>query len=107
MRRERQRVNTLKLVAVAALPSRCEGFIDCKEAGCSVNAVRLNTDCDESLYLHCYACKSLLLHDPRRGWNIKPTSREEIARRREDARERHAPQIGAGWQALQKMRKVA
>jgi hypothetical protein len=100
-------MSALRLVAVPALPVPHEGFIDCADAGCEVNAVRLSANCDKVLYLHCHACKALLMHDPRRGWHIKQTSREEIARRREDMRERHTPQIGAGWEALRRMRKVA
>jgi hypothetical protein len=100
-------MNNLKLVVVAALPIAQEGFIDCSAAGCDVNAVRLNTYCEEELYLNCVACRHLLLHDPRWGWSIKQNSREDIARQREEARERYAPQMGAGWEALRKMRKAA
>lgn len=97
----------LKLVAVPALPTPQEGFIDRGAFGCDVNAVRLNINCGEQLYLSCVACRAFLIHDLGDGWIIKETSREDIARQREDARERYAPQIGAVWEALRKMRKVA
>src|SRR5215813_11944234 len=97
----------LKLVAVPALPTPQEGFIDRGAFGCDVNAVRLNINCGEQLYLSCVACRAFLTHDLGDGWIIKETSREDIARQREDARERYAPQIGAVWEALRKMRKVA
>jgi len=100
-------VSRLRLVSVAALPTPRAGFIDCGAAGCEVNAVRLNTDRNERLYLHCFLCKDLLVHDPARGWRLKQGSREQIALQREEAREKYAPQIGAGWEALRKIRKVA
>jgi len=100
-------MNNLKLVAVSALPSPREGFMPCREAGCGVNGARLNTHCDELLFLNCPACRNLLIHNPRCGWSVKENSREEIARRREEARDKYTPQIGSGWQALQKMRRKA
>jgi hypothetical protein len=100
-------MSTFTLVAVPALPSPREGFIECGEAGCPVNGVRLNINCDELLFLNCYACRNLLIHNPRYGWSVKENSRAEIAQRQQEARERNTPQIGAGWRALQKMQKVA
>ncbi|HKA52228.1 MAG TPA: hypothetical protein VKJ47_01065 [Candidatus Binatia bacterium] len=100
-------MSKLTLVPVAALPTPREGFIDCADIGCAVNALRLSTDCDEQLYLHCFACRHLLTFDLLRGWRLKQNSRAEIARRREGAREQYAPQIGGGWQELKRMRKVA
>ena len=97
----------LVLVPGPALPLAREGFIDCNGIGCEINAIRLNIDCNEELFLSCYACRHLLMHVPSCGWKIKRNSREEIAQRREDAREQHAPRIGAGWEALRKMRKAA
>jgi hypothetical protein len=105
--RVKQQMSTLNLVAVPALPSPRVGFIECGDAWCPVNGVRLNTYCEELLFLNCVACRNLLIHDPRCGWGVRENSREEKARRRQEARERNAPQVGAGWKALQKMRKVA
>ena len=100
-------MSTLRLVTVDALPVSQAGFIDCADVGCEVSGVRLNTGRGEQLCLNCYACRNLLLHDPLRGWRLKLNSRADIAQRREEARERHAPQIGEGWEALRKMRRVA
>ena len=100
-------MSALNLIPVSALPTPQEGFINCGAFGCDVNAVRLSTLCEKRLYLNCYACRAFLIHDLRYGWIIKESSREDIARQREEARERYAPQIGAGWKALRKMRKVA
>jgi hypothetical protein len=100
-------VSAFKLIPVSALPNPQEGCIDCAVAGCDVNAIRLNTLCDKQLYLSCYACRAFLIHDLRDGWIIKESSREEIARSREAARERYAPQIGQPWRDLQKMRRKA
>ena len=98
---------TLKLVSVPTLPSPWAGFINCGDVGCETNAIRLNTFCEERLYLNCYACRAFLIHDLRDGWIIKESSREDIARQREEARERYALRIGAGWEALRKMRNAA
>jgi hypothetical protein len=100
-------VSALNLIPVSALPTLQAGFIDCGDVGCETNAIRLNTFCKERLYLNCYACRAFLIHDLRYGWIIKESSREDIARQREEARERYAPQMGAGWEALRKMRKAA
>src|SRR5262245_42013523 len=100
-------MSTLRLVRVTSLLTPRLGFIDCSEFGCEIGAVRLNTRCDEPLYLNCIVCRGLLAHDPRRGWQVRMTSREEVARRCEAARERYAPQIGQPWRDLQKMRRKA
>jgi hypothetical protein len=100
-------MSTLRLVAVPSLPTFHRDFIDCSEIGCAANGVRLNTDCDERLYLNCYAYRAMLIHDPDHGWTIKPSSREEIASRCQEAREENAPQVGAVWEQLRKMRKAA
>ena len=98
----------LKLVSVPSLPTSRAGFIDCADAvGCGIGAPRLNTNCEEEVYVSCSACRHLLMHHPGRGWHLKENSREEISERREEARERNRPEIGLAWQALRKMRKVA
>jgi hypothetical protein len=95
-------------VPVSSLPVEQDGCRDCGElVDCGLNAVRLHTDCDEELSVHCYGCRHLLIHDPRYGWTLKRNSREEIAQRRQEVREQHAPEIGPGWQVLLKMRKAA
>jgi hypothetical protein len=100
-------VSILKLVPVASLPTPRAGFIDCRALGCETNAVCLNTFCDERLYLSCIACRAFLICDLRYGWTIKEASREEIARKREEAREDNAPRVGAVWAELKRMRRAA
>lgn len=100
-------MSALMLVPVPSLPTPRVRFIDCSALGCKTNALRFNTLCDERLYLSCFACRALLICDPRYGWIIKESSREDIARRREEAREDHAPHVGAVWAELKRMRRAA
>ena len=97
----------ITLIPVDVLPTPHDGFIDCREIGCTIDAVRLNMCFRGSIYLNCLACRNLLSHEPGRGWRIKLNSREDILRRRDEAREKHAPKIGAVWEALRKMNKAA
>ena|SRR5215510_3365059 len=99
---------TMRLVPVAALPVPRPGFVDCAElVDGGVGAVRLNTECEEELYRSCPGCRHLLMHHCGRGWHLKGNSREDVAERREEARDKQRVKIGPAWRALKKMRKQA
>src|SRR5262245_36721436 len=100
-------MSDLALVSVDSLPFPREEFFDCSAIGCDVNAMRLNANCARWVRLNCFACRHQLACDPREGWFLELNSREDIARRRQEAREENAPRVGAGWEALRKMQKKA
>src|SRR5262245_5118227 len=101
-------MSTLKLISVASLPVVRPGFVDCATlVKCGVGALRLNTGCDEELYIPCPGCRHLLMHHPGRGWHLKINSREDVAERREEAKAKNQVEVGPAWQALKKMPKHA